>query len=81
MSQIGPRLRRLREERGLSQEAVARRADISHGTYVRTELGNTTPSIATAQKIADALGVSLTDLTGDPSRDENGDEEPAAQPA
>jgi transcriptional regulator with XRE-family HTH domain len=64
MSQLGNRIRVLRQQRGDSQEAVARRADIATGTYSRIENGLNEPSFSTLVKIAAALEVSLDELAG-----------------
>lgn len=64
MTQIGPRAKALREQRGESQEAVARRADIATATYSRIENGLNEPSLATLVKLAAALQVSIDDLVG-----------------
>ena len=55
-------LRHLREDRGLSQEATARAADIALNTYSRIELGQASPAWVTVRSIADALDVTLTEL-------------------
>lgn len=55
-------LRRLREERGLSQEALAYRAGITAGSLGRIELAQSSPSWATVRQIAKALGVTMTEL-------------------
>lgn len=55
-------LRRLREARGESQEALAYRAGVSGGTLARIELGQASPAWATVRDIAEALNVSLVTL-------------------
>jgi transcriptional regulator with XRE-family HTH domain len=55
-------LRQLREERGLSQEALAYSAGMTAGSYARIELGQASPAWVTVRSIAEALDVSLTDL-------------------
>ena len=55
-------LRRLREARGLSQEATAHAAGVSLNTYSRIERGHTTPNWATVVALADALEVPLAEL-------------------
>jgi DNA-binding XRE family transcriptional regulator len=55
-------LRRLREARGLSQEATAQAAGIALNTYSRIERGQTSPSWPTVRQLANALGVSMGDL-------------------
>lgn len=60
--QVGARIRHLRREHGLSQEAFAERCDL-HRTYIGAiERGEKTMTIATASKLASALGVSLSEL-------------------
>jgi transcriptional regulator with XRE-family HTH domain len=55
-------LRRLREDRGMAQEALAFRSGISTGAIARIELGQASPAWVTVSLIADALGVSLVEL-------------------
>jgi transcriptional regulator with XRE-family HTH domain len=55
-------LRRLREDRGMAQEAVAFRSGISTGAIARIELGQSSPAWVTVRQIAKALGVSLSEL-------------------
>lgn len=56
------KLRRLREERGLSQVKLAARADVNPSTVNQIERGARDPSPATLRKLADALDVSLVEL-------------------
>lgn len=56
---LGKVLRQLREERGLSQEAVAYKSGLTSGSYASIELGRSAPAWATVRKIAKALDVSL----------------------
>jgi transcriptional regulator with XRE-family HTH domain len=59
---LGRNLRRLREEKGLSQEAFAEEAGI-HRTYVSDiERGARNPTITVVEKIAVALGVTAAVL-------------------
>lgn len=55
-------LRRTREERGLSQEAVGDRASMTQSQYARIERGDVDPTIKTLKRLATALGVSASDL-------------------
>ena len=64
-------LRRIREERRLSQRALADRAGVVKSTIYEAEAGRHTPRIQTLEKLADALGVSIVDLL--PSRKERTD--------
>jgi transcriptional regulator with XRE-family HTH domain len=55
-------LKRLREERGLSQETVAHRAGMSVGAISRLERGKAAASWATVTALLNALGVTLSEL-------------------
>jgi HTH-type transcriptional regulator, competence development regulator len=56
-------LRKLRKERGLSQEKLARLANLSNNTIINIERGeNNNPTSATLKKIARALNVSTDKL-------------------
>jgi transcriptional regulator with XRE-family HTH domain len=55
-------LRRLRLERGATQEALAYRSGITTGSLARIELGQATPTWTTVRQIAQALEVSLVEL-------------------
>lgn len=59
---VGDTIRRLREERKLSQAAVAKRAKIGRITLLRIEAGTQDPTVGTLARIARALGVKLRDL-------------------
>jgi transcriptional regulator with XRE-family HTH domain len=56
-------LRRLREERGLSQEALAYQAGITAGSLGRIELAQSSPAWATVRQIAKALEVTMAELS------------------
>ena len=59
---LGANLRRLREAKGLSQEAFAFEAGI-HRTYISDiERGARNPTIAVVENIAMALGVTASEL-------------------
>jgi transcriptional regulator with XRE-family HTH domain len=62
MSQIGQRIRTLRQESGQTQEGLAREAGVSNGTIVRIEMGRNRPNLDTLAKIAAALDVAVSDL-------------------
>jgi len=59
---FGTRLRRLREHAGLTQRALAALIGISGAGVARLEADHVNPSWQTAQRLADALGVSTEDL-------------------
>lgn len=57
---LAKNIRALRLKKGLSQERLARLADISNATLVKIEAGAAKqPTITTVMKIASALGVSI----------------------
>jgi repressor LexA len=55
MQGVGATIRRLREETGLSQRALARKAGISSQYLCDIEIGRTSPSLKSLEKIATAL--------------------------
>lgn len=56
-------IKRLREAKGLSQEKLARLADVANNTLIKMESGeNINPTLDTLKKVAKALGVSVDDL-------------------
>jgi transcriptional regulator with XRE-family HTH domain len=58
-------LRRLRERRGTSREALAYHAGITGPSLARIELGQANPSWATVRGIAAALEVTLAELVAE----------------
>ena len=56
-------LRALRDERNLSQEALAHAAQLTMSSYARIERGQSNPTWLTVTRIADALGITMVDLT------------------
>jgi len=60
--QLGRAIRRLREERSLTQEELASRAGTTFGTVSRIESAKSAPAWWTVRKIAEALGVSMAEL-------------------
>jgi putative transcriptional regulator len=56
-------IKKLREAKGLSQEKLARLADVANNTLIKMESGeNKNPTLDTLKKVAKALGVSVDDL-------------------
>jgi transcriptional regulator with XRE-family HTH domain len=55
VSGIGPKIKALRAENGLSLQALAARADVSAATIHKMEQGDMVPTITTLLKIASAL--------------------------
>ena len=62
---LAENIKKLRKKKGLSQDKLAKLADITLTTFVKLESGaNDNPTIKTLTKLADALGVSLDELVG-----------------
>ena len=57
-------LRRLRDARGLTQQALADSIGTSRPAVGRMEAGASKPSLGVLRKLADALSVTLDELTG-----------------
>ncbi|KUK66614.1 MAG: transcriptional regulator, XRE family [Parcubacteria bacterium 34_609] len=63
ISPIGKNIKKLRKQKGLSQDRLSKLADISYNTVIKLESGGiTNPSIDTLQKLAKALDVSVENL-------------------
>jgi len=62
---VGRRVRRLRQERGISQEALARDVDM-HRTYLGgVERGERNLTLRSVERLADRLGVPVRELIGE----------------
>jgi ribosome-binding protein aMBF1 (putative translation factor) len=57
--QIGEEVRRLRMERGLSQNELAKRMGLSQSVVARLEAGGVEPRLSTLDRVARALDVEL----------------------
>lgn len=58
-------LAKLRKEKSLTQEGLARKADISYHTLIKLENGGIkNPKIETVIKLANALEISIDELLG-----------------
>jgi transcriptional regulator with XRE-family HTH domain len=65
---FGQAVRDTRNERGLSQEALAERAGL-HRTYVSSlELGQRNVSLLNIERLAKALGITMSELTNNAER-------------
>jgi transcriptional regulator with XRE-family HTH domain len=62
------RLRELREEAGLSQQALAGRAGLTKDGVAQLEQGRRKPAWETVLKLCEALGVSVTEFTKEPAK-------------
>ncbi len=56
------RLKALRIKRGMTQEALAKKAGISRGYLLRLEAGRQDPSLSTLTSLAKALKVKVGEL-------------------
>ena len=63
---FGSRLRKLRKERGLSQEALAQALEVSRQAVTKWEDGSSLPSTANLFALSGFFGVPLAELTGTP---------------
>ncbi len=62
LKELGNKVKKLREQRGLTQQQLADRIRVT-STYIGfIEQGQRNPSINTADKLARVLGVKLSDL-------------------
>ena len=59
---FGLKVQRLRKEKGLSQEKFALSIDMDRTHFASVEAGKRNVSIKNIQKIADGLGISLSEL-------------------
>ena len=62
IAQFGKHLKKIREERGLSQEELANDSDIPINQVGRIERGEINPSLSTLHSIAKALKIKLAQL-------------------
>jgi transcriptional regulator with XRE-family HTH domain len=61
---LAQNIKKLRNQRKLSQEELAKKAGVTYSTLIKLESGvNKNPTIKTIQQIAAALEVSLDELT------------------
>ena len=63
--ELGQRLRRHREDRGITQAAVAEAVGIEPDTVGRLERGLRLPSLSVLAKLAETLDVAVVDLLAD----------------
>jgi transcriptional regulator with XRE-family HTH domain len=59
---LGEALRQLRSKRGLTQEDLAQRADVTVAHLSAIERGHANPTWGTVSNIADALGSSMGEI-------------------
>jgi transcriptional regulator with XRE-family HTH domain len=78
---VGPELKRLRTHAGLSLRTLAARAGFSASFLSLLEKGRVSPSIASLERIAGALGVTIVDLLRNRLSADHGVVRGAARPA
>jgi transcriptional regulator with XRE-family HTH domain len=61
---LGERVRVLRRERGMTLEVLAGRSGVSRAMISKLERGEKNPTLVVAAKVAEGLGVSLSQLVG-----------------
>jgi transcriptional regulator with XRE-family HTH domain len=59
---IGDNIKRLREQKGLSQQDLAELMNVTHGAVSLWESGKRSMNVKQADKLAQALGVTLNEL-------------------
>lgn len=60
---VGDNIKKFRKKKGLTQDGLARKADIPYTTLTKLESNVVKkPSVQTVAKIARALGISMEDL-------------------
>lgn len=70
-------IRRLRSKRGMTQEDVARGADLTVNGYAKIERGDVSPTWPTVRAVARALDVSLKQLGAEVDNEHRKTEESA----
>jgi len=60
--EIGNRIRRLRQKQGITQEKLAEKADLHHTYIGQVERGEKNLSVATLEKILEALGITFSEF-------------------
>jgi transcriptional regulator with XRE-family HTH domain len=63
--EIGKRIRRLREDKGWSQEQLAIEADVDNSHLSKLERGEGNPTVKLVYRIAAALDVEVSDVLGE----------------
>ncbi len=67
--EIGPKLKRLRLLRGLTQEELADRCELSKGFISQVERDQASPSIATLTDLLECLGITLKEFFSDDGKE------------
>jgi transcriptional regulator with XRE-family HTH domain len=64
--EVGPRLRQLREQKGMSARRVAGLAGVSPAYLSRLEKGRVSPTVATLARLVGAMGETMATLFSEP---------------
>ncbi len=67
---LGVRVKELRRRRGLTLEDLAERAGVSRAMISKVERGEKNPTLVVAAKVAEGLGVTISELLGVEERQE-----------
>lgn len=59
---LGEVLRELRDQQGVTQRAIADKADLTYAHYCNIESGLSNPLWGTMRRIADAFGVPVSEI-------------------
>lgn len=62
---VGTNIRRIREQKGISQSCLSEKAGISQAMLCQIERGTKNPSLQIGREIAKLLGCSVDDLFDD----------------
>lgn len=65
---VAERIRGLRRQRGMTLQKLAERANVSKSMISKVERGEASPSATTMSRLADGLGVSISNLLGERDR-------------
>jgi transcriptional regulator with XRE-family HTH domain len=68
--QLGARVKEFRRRRGLTLEDLAERAGVSRAMISKVERGEKNPTLVVTAKVAEGLGVTLSELLGEEERRE-----------
>jgi XRE family transcriptional regulator, regulator of sulfur utilization len=63
---LGRNIRQLREARGLTQQQMAKLADVPRATWANLESGEANPTLAVLHRVASAFQVTLEELVATP---------------
>lgn len=63
VNSVSKNIRRIRQEKGMSQDRLSKKADLALNTIVKVETGeNPNPTVETLKKIAKTLDIPVGDL-------------------